>query len=150
MFCILRHSYISKLQVWRKYEMKHKPACVLDIRVPAGTFDVNLTPDKREIILSHGMFVSLFNIYPLWCGMVWYCVVWCSVLQCSVVWCWVFTSNFTSSFLALMKNVHLDSVCSLAVNETLNVYFLLLLQLSLIMFCFFSLSNHFFSRKRAD
>ena len=39
--------------------MKHKPACVLDIRVPAGTFDVNLTPDKREIILSHGMFISL-------------------------------------------------------------------------------------------
>jgi DNA mismatch repair ATPase MutL len=43
--------------------MKHKPACILDIRVPAGTFDVNLTPDKREIILSHGVFIS-------WCGVV--------------------------------------------------------------------------------
>lgn len=36
--------------------MKQKPACILDIRVPAGTFDVNLTPDKREIVLAHGQF----------------------------------------------------------------------------------------------
>ena len=37
---------------WRRYEMKQKPAFILDIRVPAGTFDVNLTPDKREIVLT--------------------------------------------------------------------------------------------------
>ena len=40
-------------EVWRRYEMKQKPACILNIKVPAGTFDVNLTPDKREIVLSH-------------------------------------------------------------------------------------------------
>lgn len=39
-------------EVWRRYEMKQKPACILNIKVPAGTFDVNLTPDKREIVLS--------------------------------------------------------------------------------------------------
>ena len=33
--------------------MKQKPACILDIRVPPGSFDVNLTPDKREIVLTH-------------------------------------------------------------------------------------------------
>lgn len=38
-------------EVWRKYEMKQKPAFVLDISVPAGYFDVNLTPDKREVLI---------------------------------------------------------------------------------------------------
>ena len=37
--------------------MKHKPACILDVRVPSGSFDVNLTPDKREIVLTHGSFM---------------------------------------------------------------------------------------------
>ncbi len=40
-------------EVWRRYEMKQKPACILNIKVPSGTFDVNLTPDKREIVLAH-------------------------------------------------------------------------------------------------
>jgi DNA mismatch repair protein PMS2 len=40
-------------EVWRRYEMKNKPACILNILVPSGSFDVNLTPDKREIVLSH-------------------------------------------------------------------------------------------------
>ena len=39
-------------EVWRKYEMKHKSACILDVRVPAGWFDVNLAPDKREVIIA--------------------------------------------------------------------------------------------------
>ena len=35
---------VSKVvnEVWRRYEMKHKPAFVLDFSVPAGYFDVNL------------------------------------------------------------------------------------------------------------
>jgi DNA mismatch repair protein PMS2 len=40
-------------EVWRRYEMKQKPACILNIKVPSGTFDVNLTPDKREIVLAY-------------------------------------------------------------------------------------------------
>ena len=39
-------------EVWRKYEMKHKSACIIDVRVPAGGFDVNLSPDKREIVIA--------------------------------------------------------------------------------------------------
>lgn len=38
-------------EVWRRYEMKQKPAFVLDIVVPPGYFDVNLTPDKREVLI---------------------------------------------------------------------------------------------------
>ena len=37
---------------WRRYEMKNKPACILNIQVPAGYFDVNLVPDKREIVIA--------------------------------------------------------------------------------------------------
>jgi DNA mismatch repair protein PMS2 len=49
-------------EVWRRYEMKHKPACFLDIRVPNGSFDVNLTPDKREIVLTHeGILLEKFR-----------------------------------------------------------------------------------------
>lgn len=40
-------------EVWRRYEMKHKPAFVLALRVPPGLFDVNVTPDKREVVLVH-------------------------------------------------------------------------------------------------
>ena len=45
---------ITKLvnEVWRKYEMKHKSACVLDVLVPPGCYDVNLSPDKREVVIS--------------------------------------------------------------------------------------------------
>lgn len=38
-------------EVWRTYEMKQKPAFIIDLRIPPGTFDVNVTPDKREIFL---------------------------------------------------------------------------------------------------
>ncbi|KAJ0397999.1 hypothetical protein P43SY_004060 [Pythium insidiosum] len=37
--------------VWRQFEMKQKPACVLDISLPPNEFDVNVTPDKRETFL---------------------------------------------------------------------------------------------------
>jgi DNA mismatch repair protein PMS2 len=40
-------------EVWRRYEMKHKPAFIINIDVPAGAFDVNLSPDKREIVLTN-------------------------------------------------------------------------------------------------
>lgn len=40
-------------EVWRRFEMKHKPALVLNLAVPAGYFDVNLSPDKREIVLAN-------------------------------------------------------------------------------------------------
>lgn len=39
-------------EVWRKYEMKQKPAFLVALTVPAGHFDVNVTPDKREIVLA--------------------------------------------------------------------------------------------------
>jgi DNA mismatch repair protein PMS2 len=40
-------------EVWRRYEMKHKPAFIINIEVPAGAFDINLSPDKREIVLTN-------------------------------------------------------------------------------------------------
>ena len=40
-------------EVWRQYEMKHKPACVLNFRLPVGDCDVNVTPDKRETFVKH-------------------------------------------------------------------------------------------------
>lgn len=40
-------------QVWRRYEMKHKPAFILDFRLPQHFIDVNLTPDKREVAMMH-------------------------------------------------------------------------------------------------
>lgn len=33
------------------YEMKHKPAYVLDLQLPDGSFDINVTPNKREVFL---------------------------------------------------------------------------------------------------
>jgi DNA mismatch repair ATPase MutL len=49
MFCI--HIHVPQMsrvlnEAWRVYEMKHKPACFLHLVIPAGSFDVNLTPDK--------------------------------------------------------------------------------------------------------
>lgn len=38
-------------EVWRKYEMKQKPAFIVDITVPSSCIDVNLAPNKREIAL---------------------------------------------------------------------------------------------------
>ena len=39
-------------QVWRQYEMKHKPAVIINVRLPPGHFDVNVTPDKREVVMT--------------------------------------------------------------------------------------------------
>lgn len=39
-------------EAWRAFEMRHKPAYILDLRLPAGTFDVNVNPDKREVFLT--------------------------------------------------------------------------------------------------
>ena len=38
-------------EVWRCYEMKHKPAFCLHVTWPSHLLDVNLTPDKREVAL---------------------------------------------------------------------------------------------------
>ena len=40
-------------ETWRQFMMKQKPAAVLDLRLPPGSFDVNVTPDKRTIFLEH-------------------------------------------------------------------------------------------------
>jgi DNA mismatch repair protein PMS2 len=40
-------------EVWRQYEMKQKPACVLNFHLPLGDYDVNVTPDKRETFIKH-------------------------------------------------------------------------------------------------
>ncbi|OQS04853.1 mismatch repair endonuclease PMS2, partial [Thraustotheca clavata] len=39
-------------EIWRQFEMKNKPACFLDIKLPSGCFDVNVTPDKREVFVK--------------------------------------------------------------------------------------------------
>ncbi|EQC27813.1 hypothetical protein SDRG_14397 [Saprolegnia diclina VS20] len=39
-------------EVWRQFEMKHKPACFIDFRLANGCFDVNVTPDKRETFIK--------------------------------------------------------------------------------------------------
>lgn len=39
-------------EVWRVYEMKHKPAFVLNLQLPPRTYDVNVAPDKRDVILT--------------------------------------------------------------------------------------------------
>ncbi|RLN90232.1 hypothetical protein BBJ28_00014544 [Nothophytophthora sp. Chile5] len=53
--------YVSKVgagmakalnEVWRQYEMKQKPACVLNFQLPLGDYDVNVTPDKRETFIK--------------------------------------------------------------------------------------------------
>lgn len=33
--------------------MSQKPAFIIDITAPAGTFDINISPDKREILLTN-------------------------------------------------------------------------------------------------
>ncbi|GBG26646.1 DNA mismatch repair protein PMS1 [Hondaea fermentalgiana] len=37
--------------VYRQHEMKHKPAIFLNWIVPPGSYDINVTPDKREVFL---------------------------------------------------------------------------------------------------
>ena len=39
-------------EAWRQFEMNHKPACVLNVILPPGSFDVNVTPDKREVMIE--------------------------------------------------------------------------------------------------
>lgn len=39
-------------EVWRQYEMKRKPAFVLNFLLEPDAFDVNVTPDKREVFLK--------------------------------------------------------------------------------------------------
>ncbi len=38
-------------EVWRTFEMGHKPAYVLDLQLPSGSFDVNVSPDKRDVFI---------------------------------------------------------------------------------------------------
>lgn len=40
-------------EVWRQYEMKQKPACILNFHLLLGDYDVNVTPDKRETFIKH-------------------------------------------------------------------------------------------------
>ncbi len=40
-------------EAWREYEMGHKPAFVIDLELPPGSFDVNVTPDKREAFIPN-------------------------------------------------------------------------------------------------
>jgi len=56
MFCNSRPVDLSRFakalnEVWRRYEMKQKPAFVLNVHVPSGLFDINMTPDKREVLI---------------------------------------------------------------------------------------------------
>ena len=37
---------------WRRLELKHKPALILDLTVDRSDVDVNLAPDKREVVLD--------------------------------------------------------------------------------------------------
>ena len=39
-------------EVWRQYEMKSKPAFIINLVLRRGTFDINVTPDKREVLLT--------------------------------------------------------------------------------------------------
>ncbi|KAG5176090.1 hypothetical protein JKP88DRAFT_259047 [Tribonema minus] len=39
-------------EVWRQYEMKNKPAAIVNVQLPPGDFDVNVTPDKREVFVT--------------------------------------------------------------------------------------------------
>jgi DNA mismatch repair ATPase MutL len=57
-FCNKRPVDFPKLnrvlnEVWRKYEMKQKPAFIIDCNISKGYLDVNVTPDKREIIIRN-------------------------------------------------------------------------------------------------
>ncbi len=40
-------------EVWRQYEMKAKPIALLNLKLPVGSCDINVTPDKREIMLEN-------------------------------------------------------------------------------------------------
>jgi len=38
-------------EVWRQYEMKQKPAFVLNFVLPPASYDINIAPNKREVFL---------------------------------------------------------------------------------------------------
>ncbi len=38
---------------WRQFERLHHPAAILDLTLPPGTWDINITPDKRAVLLTH-------------------------------------------------------------------------------------------------
>jgi DNA mismatch repair protein PMS2 len=40
-------------EIWRKYEMKQKPAFIIDIRINRNSVDVNLAPNKREVLIEN-------------------------------------------------------------------------------------------------
>lgn len=40
-------------EAWREFEMSHKPAFIIDLQLPTGSFDVNVTPDKREAFIPN-------------------------------------------------------------------------------------------------
>lgn len=40
-------------EVWRRYEMKHKPAFFIFLELSAGLVDVNVTPNKSEVVFVH-------------------------------------------------------------------------------------------------
>lgn len=47
--------------------MKQKPAFILDLKLPPGSFDVNVTPDKREIFMT-GVRVGEINLPLMQCA----------------------------------------------------------------------------------
>ena len=56
-------------EVWRTYEMNHKPAYVLNFLLPSGIFDINVTPDKREVFLAGENIILDYlksNLHLLW------------------------------------------------------------------------------------
>lgn len=36
---------------WRRHDLNHKPGFILDLLLPRGSLDVNVTPDKREVFI---------------------------------------------------------------------------------------------------
>lgn len=56
-------------ECWRQYEMGHKPAAILNFALPHGTFDVNVSPDKREVlIIAEGALLDAFKagLHAIW------------------------------------------------------------------------------------
>ena len=39
-------------EVWRSLGLKKRPACIFRLNLPNSTFDVNLSPDKRQVLLT--------------------------------------------------------------------------------------------------
>ncbi len=60
-------------EVWRNFELvdgsKKRPACILGIYLPNSMFDVNVSPDKREVLLTNDNEIyDLFQkqLHELW------------------------------------------------------------------------------------